>query len=90
MNGNAALTNKQSSVADVAKKKDLFAALHGKGKAKVSLTTRLLGIATYSAGLTSVGLYLTAPHVCMEATGPYSESSLVTALRVDGWKVSGC
>lgn len=86
MNGNAVLTTAVVGI-DVAKKKvDLFAVLHGKGKAKVFDNTPA-GHRDIQRWLDERGFVPDSTHVCMEATGPYSES-LATALVADGWKVS--
>jgi transposase len=86
MNGNAVLTTAVVGI-DVAKKKvDLFAVLHNKGKAKVFDNTTT-GHREIQRWLGERGFEPDSTHVCMEATGPYSES-LATALVAGGWKVS--
>ncbi len=86
MNGNAVLTTAVVGI-DVAKKKvDLFAVLQDKGKAKVFDNTAA-GHREIQRWLGERGFVPASTHVCMEATGPYSES-LATALVAGGWKVS--
>ena len=72
---------------DVAKKKvDVCASLNGKAKAKV-FDNNAVGHAQLQRWLTERGFVAACTHVCMEATGPYSEG-LASALVVGGWKVS--
>ncbi len=72
---------------DVAKKKvDLFMVLEGKGKSKVFDNTAA-GHREIQRWLTERGCRPAQTHVCLEATGPYSEA-LASALAAGGWKVS--
>ncbi len=86
MNEDAGLTDAVVGI-DVAKQKvDLFAVIHGKGKSKVFENTRA-GHCELQSWLGERGFVPANTHVCMEATGPYSES-LGIALVSGGWKVS--
>jgi transposase len=72
---------------DVAKKKvDLFAVRDGKGKSKVFDNTPG-GHRDLQVWLVDRGWVPERTHLCMEATGPYSES-LALALVQGGWRVS--
>jgi transposase len=86
MNGSPAATDAIVGI-DVAKQKvDMFAVIHGKGKAKVCDNTGA-GHRELQRWLVERGFVPAQTHVCMEATGPYSET-LATALVDGGWKVS--
>ena len=86
MNENAVSTDAVVGI-DVAKLKvDLFAVNNGKGKSKV-LDNTASGHRELQCWLSERGFVPATTHVCMEATGPYSES-LATALVAGGWKVS--
>jgi len=72
---------------DVAKQKvDLYAVRSGKGKSKVFDNTAS-GHRELQNWLIERGFVSADTHVCMEATGPYSET-LATALVSAGWQVS--
>lgn len=72
---------------DVAKQKvDVLLLLDGKGKPKVFANTAL-GHRELQRWLAERGCKPAQTHVCLEATGPYSEA-LALALVGDGWKVS--
>ena len=72
---------------DVAKKKvDVAAILNGKAKSKVFDNTPA-GHAELQRWLLDRGFSSAQTHVCMEATGPYSEA-LALALVDAGWPVS--
>lgn len=72
---------------DVAKRKvDLFVLCQGKGKSKVFENTAA-GQLEMQRWLCERGFSPADTHVCMEATGPYSEG-LATALVAGGWQVS--
>jgi transposase len=86
MNENAVFSGAVVGI-DVAKQKvDLFAVHGGKGKSKVFDNTAA-GHRELQRWLAERGLVPANTHVCLEATGPYSES-LATALVAGGWKVS--
>ena len=86
MNENAVSANAFIGI-DVAKKKvDIFAINHDKGRAKVFDNTPT-GHHEIQRWLSERSFIPANTHVCMEATGPYSES-LATALVAGGWKVS--
>lgn len=86
MNENAVSTDAVVGI-DVAKQKvDLYAVNNGKGKSKVFDNTHA-GHKDTQNWLRERGFVPAQTHVCMEATGPYSES-LATALVSGGWKVS--
>lgn len=72
---------------DVAKRKvDIFAVREDKGKSKVFDNTAV-GYLELQRWLCERGFSPVETHVCMEATGPYSEG-LATALVAGGWQVS--
>ena len=72
---------------DVSKKKlDLVLVRAGKSKSKV-FANNALGHAQLGRWLLDRGCSAQATHVCLEATGPYSES-LALALVDAGWRVS--
>ena len=72
---------------DVSKKKlDLVVVRAGKSKSKV-FANDALGHAQLGRWLTERGCTVEATHVCVEATGPYSEA-LALALVDTGWRVS--
>lgn len=86
MNENAVSTDAVVGI-DVAKKKvDVFAVNHDKGKSKVFDNTGS-GHQELQRWLGERGFVPTNTHVCLEATGPYSEV-LASALVAGGWKVS--
>lgn len=72
---------------DVAKKKfDVFAVRDGKGKSKV-FDNNAQGYRALHQWLVERGFVVAESHICLEATGAYSEA-LALALVKDGWKVS--
>ena len=86
MNENAVSTDAVVGI-DVAKKKvDVFAVRHDKGKSKVFDNTGG-GHREMQRWLAERGFVPANSHVCLEATGPYSEV-LASALVAGGWKVS--
>lgn len=86
MNENAVLTDAVVGI-DVAKKKvDLFVVCQEKGKSKVFDNTPA-GHREIQHWLSERGFVPATTHVCLEATGPYSEV-LATTLVTGGWKVS--
>lgn len=86
MNENAVLTDAVVGI-DVAKKKvDLFVVCQEKGKSKVFANTPA-GHREIQHWLSERGFMPATTHVCLEATGPYSEV-LATTLVTGGWKVS--
>jgi transposase len=86
MNENAVSTDAVVGI-DVAKKKvDLFVVCNAKGKSKVFDNTPA-GHREIQRWLSERGFVPATTHVCLEATGPYSEV-LATTLVAGGWKVS--
>ncbi len=86
MNENAVSTDAVVGI-DVAKKKvDLCVVCNAKGKSKVFDNTPA-GHREIQRWLSERGFVPAATHVCLEATGPYSEV-LATTLVSGGWKVS--
>ena len=86
MNENAVSTDAVVGI-DVAKKKvDLFVVCNGKGKSKVFDNTPA-GHREIQRWLIERGFVPATTHVCLEATGPYSEV-LATTLVAGGWRVS--
>ena len=72
---------------DVAKKKvDIAAVLNGKVKSKVFDNTPA-GHSELQSWLRERDFAIAQTHICMEATGPYSEA-LALALVEGGWRVS--
>ena len=86
MNENTVSTDAVVGI-DVAKKKvDLFVVCHDKGKSKVFDNTPA-GHRELQRWLGERGFLPATTHLCLEATGPYSEVLAMTLVRC-GWKVS--
>ena len=86
MNGSPVPTDAIVGIEVAKQKVDIFAVVNGKGKAKVFDNTAA-GHRELQHWLGERGFVPGQTHVCLEATGPYSET-LASALVAGGWKVS--